>query len=325
MSLRVVRRHGSRIYYLRGTVRGIVVDKSTKTDNRDAAEAIRIKEEQLLLDRSVFGAKATVTFLEAAVAYMEKGGEARFMQPLLEHFKTRKLSEIGQGEIDGAAAALYPGRANSTINRQVYTPMSAVLAFAATREWTEHRKWERPEQVKGRVRWLTHDEASRLVECCSPHMAPLVTFLLLTGARLSEALYLQWREVDLQRAHVTFLQTKSGIDRGVPLHPRAVAELANLKHRMGAVFRRPDGRPYAEKGDGGGQIKTGFSAACRRSGIEDFSPHDCRHTWATWHYAANRDLTALMALGGWKSVEMVVRYAHVNVGHLAPSINSLGW
>jgi integrase len=75
----------------------------------------------------------------------------------------------------------------------------------------------------------------------------------------------------------------------------------------------------------GGQIKTAFYGACRRAEIDDFSPHDCRHTWATWHYAANRDIIALMKLGGWKSEKMVLRYAHVNVSHLAGSIDALPW
>jgi len=37
----------------------------------------------------------------------------------------------------------------------------------------------------------------------------------------------------------------------------------------------------------------------------------------------NRDLAALMKLGGWKSERMVLRYAHVNVAHLAASIKAL--
>jgi hypothetical protein len=46
-------------------------------------------------------------------------------------------------------------------------------------------------------------------------------------------------------------------------------------------------------------------------------------TWATWHYSANRDLVALMHLGGWRSEKTVSRYAHVNVAHLAQSIAAL--
>jgi integrase len=80
---------------------------------------------------------------------------------------------------------------------------------------------------------------------------------------------------------------------------------------------------YFRRVGSGGPIKTAFKAACRRAGITDFHPHDCRHTWATWHYAANRNLPALMELGGWRSEKMVLRYAHVE--HLAESIAALPW
>ncbi len=202
--------------------------------------------------------------------------------------------------------------------------MSAILTHAAKRQLCDKPAFERPKQPRGRVRWITFEEADRLIACCSPHLAPLVTFMLFTGCRIGEALALDWRDVDLSRAHASFLETKNGDRRGTPLHPRALAALANLPHRTGTVFRRPDKQPYAPKKDGGGQIKTAFMAACRRAGIKDFHPHDCRHTWATWHYAANRDLAALMALGGWRTVSMVLRYAHVNVSNLAPGIMRLG-
>jgi len=104
--------------------------------------------------------------------------------------------------------------------------------------------------------------------------------------------------------------------------------LANLPKRSGEVFRCPDGKPYSRPRNindtsAGTRIKTAFAGACRRAEITDFHPHDCRHTWATWHYATNRDLLALMKLGGWKSERMVIRYAHVNVEELAPTIQKL--
>jgi integrase len=91
-----------------------------------------------------------------------------------------------------------------------------------------------------------------------------------------------------------------------------VTALANLPHRDGEVFRRPDGEPYERpSGDddtsAGSVIKTAFKAA-----IENFHPHDCRHTWATWHYRKHRDLIALQRLGGWRRLSMVTRYAHQN-------------
>jgi integrase len=254
---------------------------------------------------------------------MEAGGERRFVGPLIEHFGTTPLSQIDQAAIDRAATKLYANAAKSTHNRQVHTPVSAILRHASARGMCEQRQIERPRQPKGRVRWLTSEEAERLMAACAPHLQPLVTFLFYTGARMSEALYLDWQQVDLSRAEVQFVKTKNGEARGVPLAPRVVAILTRLSHRQGAVFRKPNGTAYALKTDGGGQIKTGFKAACRRARITDFSPHDCRHTWATMHYIANRDLAELMYLGGWNSEKMVLRYAHVNVSHLAASIGAL--
>ena len=94
------------------------------------------------------------------------------------------------------------------------------------------------------------------------------------------------------------------------------------------MFRRPDGLPYErprhiDDTSAGTRIKKAFAGACKRAGIKDFSPHACRHTWATWHYAENRDLGALKRLGGWKTTAMVMRYAHVNVGELKHTIDRL--
>lgn len=325
MPLKLVKRHGGVNWYIRGTIRGVSVDETTGTDDRKRAEEIRIRRESEILDRRIHGVRKTATFLEASVMYLENGGSSRFVDRVARYFGTTPLSAIDQDAIDKAARKLYPEGSPATRNRQVYTPVSAVLTYAASKKLCDRPVIGRPKQPKGRVRWITSEEADALIDECAPHLKPLVTFLFYTGARLSEALYLDWINVELARAHVSFLDTKTGDDRGVPLHPRVVAALANLKHRKGNVFRRPDGAPYEVKDDGGGQIKTGFKGACRRAGITNFTPHDCRHTWATWHYSANRDLIALMRLGGWKSERMVLRYAHVNVDNLHASIMSLPW
>jgi integrase len=55
----------------------------------------------------------------------------------------------------------------------------------------------------------------------------------------------------------------------------------------------------------------------KRTGIQNFRFHDLRHTWASWHVMNGTGLQELMELGGWKSYEMVLRYAHLAPEHLS--------
>jgi integrase len=346
MPLKLFQRKGSANWYLRGTLRGVRVYESCGTDEKTVAEEIKAKREWEILQSSVYGVAASITFNGAVAIYLESDhSEARFLQPLIDHFGSTPIAKIDQAAVDAAAKAIYPGLAPATINRQIYTPITAVINKAAEKGKCAPIKFKRPKLPKGRVRWITHAEAHCLIESCAPHLKPLVAFLLYTGARCGEALWLDWRHVDLQRGQVQFLDTKNGSDRGVPLHPSLVAILANLPHREGCVFRKQGllvrghnsgelvhylGEPYAALDpdnpldvSAGSRIKKGFKAACTRAGISNFHPHDCRHTWATWHYQENRDLNMLMHLGGWSSLSMVLRYAHVNVSHAAPSIQNM--
>ncbi|MGX8807630.1 tyrosine-type recombinase/integrase, partial [Enterobacter hormaechei] len=50
-----------------------------------------------------------------------------------------------------------------------------------------------------RIRWLTKDEASRLIQCMPESIKPIVTFALATGLRRSNIINLEWQQVDMQR------------------------------------------------------------------------------------------------------------------------------
>jgi integrase len=66
--------------------------------------------------------------------------------------------------------------------------------------------------------------------------------------------------------------------------------------------------------------KLTWRQAVERAGIDDFHWHDLcnlRHTWATWHVQSGTPLPVLQKLGGWASIDMVLRYAHFTDEHLA--------
>src|SRR5258708_37639618 len=137
------------------------------------------------------------------------------------------LCQIDQDAIDRGARKLYPQVSDATRNRQFYTPTVAVITHAARRKWCERLVLQRPRKSQEQTRWLKLDEANRLIAACSGYMRPLMIFLFYTGARCGEALWLDWRNLDLQRRQVIFEKTKNGEARGVPLHPRVISALAN--------------------------------------------------------------------------------------------------
>jgi hypothetical protein len=126
MPLKLYQRAGSPNWYLRGTLRGVSVRESCQTDGRKIAEEIKAKREWEILQSSVYGIKTGGTFLAGVAAYLENGGEARFLQPLIDHFGSTLLAKIDQAAIDAAAKRIYPSLAPATLDRQLYTPMSAM-------------------------------------------------------------------------------------------------------------------------------------------------------------------------------------------------------
>lgn len=336
MSLKLVRRAGSGNWYLRGSVRGVPVFESTGTDSKKAAEEIRTRREAEVLDASIHGKRAVGTFMQAAVIYLEAGGSPRFVgsydeaagkwDGLIGHFGTTKLSNIGQIELDAAARVLYPKASPETRNRQVYTPFIAIWKKAETRGLCEVRRWERPRMnAKPRDRWATQEEVAAMVAAASPHMAPLVVFLAYTGARMSEALNLDWSDVSEARQWIVFRETKrKDEDRGVPLHPCVLDALKAIKGREGRVFLTPKGLPYHDTQKlAGGQVKTAWAGMCRRAEVAGLTPHSMRHTFSTWLTAAGVTERIRDELMGHASTDTGRRYAHVPRQELIAAVQQL--
>jgi integrase len=235
------------------------------------------------------------------------------------------LAAVNQEAVDRVRRTLLgPNASPATVRRGIITPIRAVLRHAHRRGWCDPPSFEIPRQPEGRTVYLLPNEAERLIDAATPHLKPLLAFLLCTGARLSEALELDWREVDLNGCRATlWMKGRPRRRRVALLNPRAIHELGALAHREGAVFRWETRRAmqnqepkrvsaYADRRrEGGGQIKRAFAGAMKRAKLSGITPHDLRHTWASWHYALHRDLLALKIEGGWSSVALVERYAHL--------------
>lgn len=328
MPLKVVRRKGSAHFYVRGTVRGQVVFETTETDNRELAEAHRIKRESGILERSIFGFDATITFAEAAASYLEAGGEARFLGRfderkggwtlLIGHFTTTPIGRIGQGEIDDAARSIYPGTAASSRKRMVYVPMCAVLHHAARKGWCRAPLIQHPKVKEPTTRWATPEYVESLLGHCSAPLRRLVVFLVYTGARLSEALAVDWdRDIDLSQRSVVLRLTKNGKMRTVYVPDPLLTELAGVPEarRRGALFH------WSHKS----HVHKPLRHAAKQAGLDYMPPHQLgRHTFATWlRIYAGLDLIGLKQAGGWDSLAAVERYAHVVPNEAARAVTQM--
>ena len=144
--------------------------------------------------------------------------------------------------------------------------------------------------------------------------------LLNTGLRKSEFLGLLWRDVDFKAGVLTIPRSKNGEARHVPINATVreiLARVARPLDRLALVFANGEAKRdlrWAEKT---------FPAAVRAAKIENFRLHDTRHTFASRLAREGVDLLAIKVLGGWKTLSMVQRYAHLSPGHQRSAIERL--
>ena len=114
-----------------------------------------------------------------------------------------------------------------------------------------------------RIRWLSTEEAARLLAQCAPQLTPLVITALHTGFRASELLS-TWGDVDFQRGIITVraVYAKNGESRSVPMNKVLTATLKAIRINSPTtdrVFRNRKKRPTAPSepclsGRSGGRI-----------------------------------------------------------------------
>lgn len=258
---------------------------------------------------------------EGQKLYDTKKGYAKYW---LSVFKGRTISSIQGDEI----ARKMPTHAqhksrkpleNGTINRYRAFIIRA-FSLALKHGWIDHRPYV-PElrEPKVRVRWIRKWQARELIESInSPALKRMVSFALLTGARRGEILTLRWDNVDIENrnAMVTAENAKSGRARSLPLNDEAIRVLRECDMSCEYVFSINGERLMDIE-------RKEFNRALQAVQISDFRFHDLRHTWASWHIQNGTPLMMLKEMGGWETLEMVKKYAHLSAEHLNRFVDSV--
>ncbi|MCA1799656.1 MAG: site-specific integrase, partial [Xanthomonadaceae bacterium] len=198
----------------------------------------------------------------------------------------------------------------------------AVILERARREWglvekNPARDVRLPPMPRPRTRRLEarYQEAERLLASCAasahPYLLPMVELALETAMRRGELLSLVWPHIDLARRTALLPETKNGHARVVPLSPKAVAVLQDLRPRAtGPVFSDVSNE----------SIKRAFIRAARRAGLDDFRFHDLRHEATTRLFEKGLAMMEVASITGHRDPRKLRGYTHLAAEALAKKL-----
>jgi integrase len=163
------------------------------------------------------------------------------------------------------------------------------------------------------------------------HLQPVVTFAYLAGWRVpSEALTLEWRNVDRQRGIIRLEPGSTKNDRGRSFpYANALTELRMSSSSNGRKPVRCGARsivcPYVFQHDGNPirYFRKAWKAACKAAGCPGRIPHDFRRTAVCNLVRAGVSEKVAMQLTGHKTRSVFDRYDIINEADLQTALVKL--
>ena len=150
-------------------------------------------------------------------------------------------------------------------------------------------------------------QSRRYEQSRNPDVTLITRVCLATGARWSEAQTLRSELVRDQR--VTYVDTKNGRSRSVPLPPDLFQLLKAHGPQVGPLFPR--------------DAYQAFTNALNKTGIQlpkGQRSHVLRHTFASHFVMNGGNLLTLQKILGHQSIQMTMRYAHLAPDHLVEAV-----
>jgi integrase len=216
------------------------------------------------------------------------------------------------------AASKTDQRKRSATANRILTILKAALNHARNEGHIElNFAWERVRAFRevdvARQRYLSDDEAHKLVNACSPHFRKLVVAGLLTGCRYGELCSLTCEDFNLDSGTVLVRISKSGKSRHVAVATEGCAFFAKEvkdRPRHDTIFLRPDGMAWSNSDQ-----QRPMQQAVVQASITPITFHGLRHTYASRLAMRAVPLAVIAKQLGHSDTRMVEKH----YGHLAPN------
>lgn len=198
------------------------------------------------------------------------------------------------------------GMAKATVHSEMAILRSALLRAKGAKWIAEAPAVVKPDRGPPRDRWLSPEEANKLIENAgSHHIRLFIEIALYTGARKGAILGLTWDRVSFDMARINF--GDPNLDTG--RKRRAIVPIQDglLEALREAYEGRTTDFVIEWAGKQVKNVKRGFNEACRRAKIKGVTPHTLRHTAASWAAQAGAPMWEIAGMLGHTTTEITER------------------
>jgi integrase len=279
------------------------------------------------------GRKAESTFADLFNIYLERHSklnkktwrkdEQHFRQFLEKPLGKLKLSAIKRQPIASVFNSITMSGHPVVANR-VLALVSSVYGWALSAGLWEHNpaKGIKRNKENSRDRFLQSDELPRFFQALAAEhndtMRDYFLLALLTGARRSNVLSMEWADVNFDRAEWRIKETKNGTPQTVTLSPEALSVLRDRRPEQPSRFVFPGTGKTGHLAE----PKKAWERVLGRAGIDDLRIHDLRRTLGSWQAKTGASLAIIGKSLNHKNQNTTAIYARLDLDPVRDSVNT---
>ena len=333
----VIKRDGSKHWYIQFQFRGKTYIRSSKTTNKRVAEQMEHEWKAKLHAEQLLGQKARIRVRDALTEFCEAKKGTPNHANLVLHTRTlhrlfdvnRYVDEITAHDLERLKRdRLSEGVSESTL-RHTFNLLRGSWKYVKKMGYqVSDVEFPRVKTPKHRLRYLTSEEEKRLLKELDPKREgkglrrypertesvqqtlqdgyDLVVILLDTGARYSEIANVRWESINLTERTIALWRPKVQNESVLYMTDRVhrILERRHQERNTEYVFTNQAGGP---RGYTSGAIRKAF----RRAGLSDCSIHTLRHTHATRLIQNGMSIYEVKEILGHTDIKTTMRYAHL--------------